>query len=97
MGMPDMAKVKVDFTVTPKLVAAYMLDVGLLNVPLVSGKGSIRLEEETIHTAIWRMRGNPGGTIGISYTVRGLEVVLVKESKIRPKSLTAFGFKDFKV
>lgn len=92
-----MAKIRVDFTVTTKLVASYMLDVGLVNVPLVNGRGSMRLEEGLAHTAIWRMRGNPGGSIGIVYSVGANETVLVKESKIRPKSLTGVGFKDFTV
>lgn len=92
-----MSKVKVEFTVTPKNLAAYLLDVGLDNVVLINGKGSILLEKGQTHTVVWRMRGNAGGTIGISYRSKGSDVVLVKESKIRDGKISGFGYKDFSI
>lgn len=92
-----MSKIKIEFTVTPKNLAAYLLDVGLENVVLTNGKGSIFLEKGQSHTVVWRMRGNAGGTIGISYRSNGPDVVLVKESKIRNGKLSGFGYKDFTI
>jgi hypothetical protein len=93
-----MAKIPIQFTVTPKNVFAYLLDVGLESVVLTNGKGSIELEAGQVHTIIWRMRGNAGGTLGISYrTAAGPEVVLIKESKIRQGKFGGFGTKDFQL
>ncbi len=93
-----MAMKRTMFTVTPKQLAAYQLDVGFETVPLVNGKCWLMLEEDDTHTAVWRMRGNPGGAIGITFTDRtGAEKVLVKESKIRQGKLSGFGIKDFAI
>lgn len=92
-----MATVKVSFVVTPKKLSAYALDVGLRSVPLSGGKGWIRLESGQIHTAVWRMRGNGGGSLGITFVVEGDkkgEQVLVKESKIRSDKIDGVGYAD---
>lgn len=92
-----MATVKVSFVVSPKKLTAFFLEVGLSSVELMNGSGSIRLESRKSHTVIWRMVGNGGGSLGISYTVEGSgsgEQVLVKESKIRGDKLFGVGFAD---
>lgn len=93
-----MAKVKVDFKVTPGAgVTGYWIAVGDEDVPLTNGMGSIRLATGVRHLLVWWFTGNPGSKIAIKGTRGPTTVVEVKGSKIPPGESEGAGGKRFKV
>jgi hypothetical protein len=93
-----MPKRTVAFTVTPKDgVRAFTLDVGMDNVTLVNGKGTISVTAGEEQVLVWRFAGDPGAKLAIVGEVGAATVVEVKQSTIPPHRTKAAGFKLFTV
>ena len=91
-----MAKRTVNFSVTTKDgVKAYVIDVGVEEVPMVNGKGSLPLDTGIEHLLVWRFTGDPGAKLSIVGTVGAKTVVEVKQSTIPPHRIHGAGVKPF--
>lgn len=92
-----MAKVKVDFEVTPSAgVQAYWIAVNADDVPLNNGKGSAMVESGVTSILVWWFIGNPGDTLAIVGKRGNTTVVELKESTIPDDRSRHAGFKPFK-